>query len=176
MPTVKKGIVFVAVTLATTVLSGCAAITVENDSVSVPAIVKLKVPDSSGYEVIRLGAGGAVTRVSIVGGAYSLIVLPDQEYLAKADALKDKLETTAILKFTQTDPEDMFTVLQILKSASQSIENMKAGSAACAAHVGDYEDAYASVNWDEPAKHWIASCSNGISSNSASGMAGILGF
>lgn len=160
--------------LAATVLTGCASITVENENYGVSAIVKLKVPDSTGYEVVKLGSGEAVSRVSIVGGAYSLIVLPDQEYLAKADALKDKLETTLILKATKTDPDTMFIVLDILKSASKSIENMKAGSAACASHLGDYQEAYATVAWNEAEKEWTAACGNGISSGS--GGTGLLGL
>lgn len=164
MPKLKKHIALGVLALATTLLTGCASVNVENITPSgVPAIIKLKVPDSTGYEVIKLEPGDIVVIDSVVGGAYSLIVLPDQDYLKLADNARDKLETSAILNATTTDPNDMLAILDILKGMQTTIDKMKSGSAACAAHLGDYESAYASVGWDQLNKQWTASCGSGVS-------------
>lgn len=101
--------------LAISLLTGCASVTVENTSDIVPAVIKLKVPDSTGYDVMRIAPGNAVGLVSIVGGAYSLVVIPDQEYTAKLDKLRDDIETKLILHATEIDPDSMFALTDALK-------------------------------------------------------------
>lgn len=152
-----KPILFVCLLVSAFVLSGCASVYVTNTSSRNSAVVKFKVPDSSGYEVAKLGASNTVGEISWVGGTYSVVVVPNEPYLAALNSLRNKIETDIFLHATTIQPDDLFALLDELKSLQREIDRMSIG-AACAGHVGDYADVTAVVHWDDDAQKWTAVC------------------
>lgn len=156
----KKIVQISAVVGAVFLFTGCTTINVVNTT-NGPVFVKVKTPDSSGYQVQKLGPQGSVSLVSWVGGTFSAVVVPDQAYTKTLKEIRDELETQMILNATTTDPDAMFALLDQLKSLQTEIKRIEESGSACVGHVGDYGTGGIAVSYDFQQNKYTAVCASG---------------
>jgi hypothetical protein len=68
----------------------CATLTVTNSSKDHNAVIRVTLPDDA-FGTIKLGPGESIDYTATTGGAYTVEVIPDQEYLATLQSLRDGL-------------------------------------------------------------------------------------
>ena len=141
----------------------CATVTVTNLSQDDNAVIQVTLPDEA-YGTIKLSPGESIDYLATTGGAYTVEVIPDQEYLAWLQSVRGIIVATLA-----TDPSVAVaphsTVLEHLVNVQDAIRQLPHSGTNCSGSIPkDAPDNYTievSLSYDVGNVQWSCTATAG---------------
>lgn len=141
----------------------CATVTVTNLSQDNNAVIQVTLPDEA-YGTTKLNPGESIDYLATTGGAYSVEVIPDQEYLAWLQTVRGIIVTTlAADPSVAVAPHS--TVLEQLVNVQDAIRQLPHSGTNCSGSIpNDTPDNYTievSLSYDAGNVQWSCTATAG---------------